>query len=163
MAMSRKVLAVTTSVLLACPGWLSAAGPQTPEDWFISGQQTVQSMKRLRRNNRRAKNVILFVGDGMGVSTVTAARILDGQLRGESGEENQLSFETLPFLALSKTYSVNQQTSDSAPTMSAMVTGIKTKDGLISVNHNVVRGDYTTVAGNEVTTILELAEQRGVE
>jgi alkaline phosphatase len=35
-----------------------------------------------------AKNVILFVGDGMGISTITAARILEGQLRGESGEEN---------------------------------------------------------------------------
>ena len=34
----------------------------------------------------RARNVILFLGDGMGVSTVTAARILEGQLRGESGE-----------------------------------------------------------------------------
>ena len=38
------------------------------------------------------KNVILFLGDGMGVSTVTAARILEGQLMGGSGEENFLSF-----------------------------------------------------------------------
>ena len=82
----------------------------------------------------RAKNVILFLGDGMGISTVTAARILEGQQRGMSGEENQLSFEKLPYVALSKTYSANQQTADSAPTMSAIVTGMKTNDGLISVN-----------------------------
>ncbi len=40
-----------------------------------------------------AKNVILFIGDGMGVSTVTAIRILDGQQKGMPGEENVLSFE----------------------------------------------------------------------
>jgi len=39
---------------------------------------------------KKAKNIILFVGDGMGVSTITAARILDGQIRGETGEENVL-------------------------------------------------------------------------
>lgn len=66
-----------------------------------------------------------FVGDGMGISTVTAARILEGQMRGESGEENWLSFERLPYVALSKTYSVNQQTADSAPTMTAIITGVK--------------------------------------
>ena len=43
-----------------------------------------------------AKNVILFIGDGMGVSTVTATRIYDGQSRGETGEENFLSFERFP-------------------------------------------------------------------
>ena len=56
---------------------------------------------------RKAKNVILFVGDGMGVATVTAARILEGQRRGELGEENLLAFERFPHLALSKTYSSN--------------------------------------------------------
>jgi alkaline phosphatase len=110
----------------------------------------------------RAKNIILFVGDGMGVSTVTAARILEGQLRGESGEENLLSFERLPYVALSKTYSVNQQTSDSAPTMTAIMTGVKTDDGIISVDQDVVRGDHTTVKGNELPTFLELAEQAGL-
>lgn len=141
---------------------LDATYAESPEYWFESGQDAVRDAKALRPNTHRAKNVILFIGDGMGVSTVTAARILEGQLNGGKGEENILSFEKLPFLALSKTYSVNQQTSDSAPTMTAMVTGVKTKDGLISVNEYVTRGDYTTVAGNELTTILELAEQHGL-
>ena len=56
--------------------------------------------------------MILFVGDGMGVATVTAARILDGQLRGKPGEENQLAFERLP-TALSKTYNTNPQVPES--------------------------------------------------
>lgn len=49
-----------------------------------------------------AKNVILFIGDGMGVSTVTAARILRGQKQGRPGEETILEFEKFPHVALSK-------------------------------------------------------------
>ena len=66
--------------------------------------------------------MILFVGDGMGVSTVTAARILEGQLNGNYGEENELFFETFPNVALSKTYNTDSQVPDSAGTMAAMVT-----------------------------------------
>ncbi len=92
---------------------------------------------------------------------MTAARILEGQLRGESGEENFLSFEQFPSMALSKTYSVNQQTSDSAPTAAAIMTGVKTDEGVLSVNQNVVRGDHKTVKGNEEKTLLEMAEENG--
>jgi len=98
----------------------------------------------------------------MGVSTVTAARILEGQLRGSLGEENVLAFEKLPYLALSKTYSANQQTSDSAPTATAMVAGIKTNDGAISVDEGIDRNekDAAVTASHAVETILEQAERR---
>ena len=95
------------------------------------------------------------------MTTLTAARILEGQLRGASGEENRLSFEEFPYSALSKTYSVNQQTSDSAPTMSAMMTGVKTNEGILAVNQNVVHADFKTVKGNETKTALEMAEEAG--
>lgn len=135
---------------------------ESRDQWYRDGQRAVAGAKRLIPQRGRAKNVILFVGDGMGISTVTAARILEGQLRGESGEENVLSFERLPFVALSKTYSVNQQTADSAPTMTAIITGVKTSDGIISVDQDVVHGDHPTVKGNELPTFLELAEQAGL-
>lgn len=109
----------------------------------------------------KAKNVILFVGDGMGVSTVTASRILAGQMQGENGEENQLSFDKFPFAGLSKTYNVDAQTPDSAGTMSAMMSGVKTDVGVIGVNENIERGDCSTVAGNELVTALEIAEIAG--
>lgn len=158
-------------LLLACTGVFPALAraadsfpppPSTPDGWYQSGREAVAQAKALRPIEHKARNVIFFVGDGMGVSTVTAARILSGQLAGRSGEESVLSFERLPYLALSKTYSVNQQTSDSAPTMTAMVTGVKTNDGELSVNQNVARGDCAAVRGNELTTILELAERRGM-
>lgn len=109
----------------------------------------------------RAKNVILFVGDGMGVSTVTASRIFDGQLRGESGEENSLSFDRFPYVGMSKTYNVDAQTPDSAGTMTAMMSGVKTDVGVIGVAEGIVRGDCSTVAGNELVSALELAEIAG--
>ncbi|MGB4990364.1 MAG: alkaline phosphatase [Pyrinomonadaceae bacterium] len=129
--------------------------------WRMDGWNAVNTAKKQKLHKGKAKNVILFIGDGMGVSTLTAARIFEGQMRGESGEENRLSFEQFPFSALSKTYGTNQQTSDSAPTMSAIISGVKTDEGIISVNQKVQFGNYLTVAGNETKTLLEYAEESG--
>lgn len=131
------------------------------ETWRRDGWNAIEKAKQIKYKYGQAKNVILFIGDGMGISTLTAARIFEGQSRGESGEENRLSFEEFPFSALSKTYSANQQTSDSAPTMSAIITGVKTNEGTLSVNQNIVRRDYKTVQGNETKTLLEMAEESG--
>jgi alkaline phosphatase len=106
--------------------------------------------------------VILFVGDGMGIATVTAARILEGQNRGETGEENRLAFETLPHVAFSKTYNTDAQVSDSASTMTAMVSGVKTVTGVLGVDETVRRGDHESVASASVLTLLEEAETRGL-
>ena len=109
-----------------------------------------------------AKNVILFVGDGMGVSTVTAARILEGQRRGQPGEENRLAFETLPHLALAKTYTTDSQVADSAGTMTALMTGVKTKTGVLGVDEGIQRGRFESVEAASVPTLLEEAEDRGL-
>jgi len=134
---------------------------ESAEQWRHDGWNAVELAKRTKTRKGKAKNVILFIGDGMGVSTLTAARIFEGQMRGESGEENRLSFEEFPFSALSKTYSANQQTSDSAPTMSAIITGVKTDEGVISVDQRVQVNNYRTVKGNETKTLLEYAEESG--
>jgi len=49
-----------------------------------------------------ARSVVLFVGDGMGMSTLTAARILAGQRHGNPGEETQLAWESFPAVALAR-------------------------------------------------------------
>ncbi|WP_116365433.1 alkaline phosphatase [Parahaliea mediterranea] len=128
--------------------------------WFVQGQQSLQADRGAAATG--AKNVILFVGDGMGVSTLTAARIRAGQLQGKPGEEGLLSFEQFPHTALVKTYNVDAQTPDSAGTMTAMMSGLKTDVGVIGVDEDIVRGDCSTVAGNEVATYLELAEIAGM-
>lgn len=93
--------------------------------------------------NARAKNVILFIGDGMGISTIAAGRIYEAQKRAkaaggtypgfEGGEENLLSFETLPARALVKTYNTNAQVADSAGTAAAITTGTKTRIGVLGI------------------------------
>src|SRR3546814_15206849 len=82
----------------------------------------------------QAKSFLSFLGDGMSLATVTAARILDGQRKGHPGEENQLAWETFPATALSKTYNTDAQTPDSAGTMTAIATGVKTHIGAIGVS-----------------------------
>ncbi|MCB5186095.1 alkaline phosphatase [Methylobacillus gramineus] len=131
--------------------------------WYQHGQEALLAAKQLAPNTHKAKNVILFVGDGMGVSTVTAARILQGQLEGRDGEGNQLAFEKLPYLALSKTYSANQQTADSAATITAIITGVKTNGGVISVDQRVSYEEKSAskIHSARLKTILEHAEQDG--
>ena len=110
----------------------------------------------------QAKNVILFLGDGMGVSTITAARIFAGQQHGQSGEEYELSFDAFDNVALIKTYNTDAQVADSAGTISAIVTGQKTRMGVLSVTPAVPRGDCQAALSNELPTILELAEEAGL-
>lgn len=134
---------------------------QTSSSWYTEAQANITA-KLARTQATDAKNVILFVGDGMGISTLTAARILEGQQAGRSGEEGLLSFESFPYTALVKTYNVDAQTPDSAGTMTAMMSGVKTDVGVIGVDEDIERGNCETVFGNELSTALELAEMKGL-
>ena len=122
---------------------------------------SLASRVHLTPNRHTAKNVILFIGDGMGVSTVTATRIYDGQLKGQPGEENVLPFETFPNLALVKTYNTNQQVGDSAGTGTAMETGVKTRAGVIDVAPEADREDCRAALRLPLASMGELAEQNG--
>ncbi|NMF49750.1 alkaline phosphatase [Pseudoalteromonas arctica] len=137
----------------------------TSNTWFSEAQTKLGAAQTASSNivteSGKAKNVILFVGDGMGISTITAARILAGQLEGEMGEEHQLSFETMPFSGFVKTYNVDAQTPDSAGTMTAMASGVKTDAGVLGIDEAVERGNCASGKGHELVTSLELAEIAG--
>ncbi|KXJ61322.1 MAG: alkaline phosphatase [Alteromonas sp. Nap_26] len=162
--MNRNWKVACTAVALAVSAGLQAAvlpANQADSAWFTDAQAKLT--QKLETNNQfKAKNVILFVGDGMGISTLTSARIHKGQLAGNPGEEGYLSFESFPHTALVKTYNVDAQTPDSAGTMTAMMSGLKTDVGVIGVDEDIERGNCATVAGNEVITALELAEIKGL-
>ena len=131
--------------------------------WRSAGRAAVERARALLPDAPpKAKNVIVFVGDGMGMSTITAARIFDGQQRGKLGEENELAFERFPYVALSKTYSVNAQVSESAATMTAMMTGVKTNADVVGLDERSVPSDYTSVERSRARTLLEDAEARGL-
>ena len=113
-------------------------------------------------SNAPVQSVVLFLGDGMGVSTVTAGRIYAGQKLGKTGEEHSLSFESFPDVALVKTYNTDMQVPDSAGTMSAIVTGIKTRAGVISIAPSAPRGDCAAALSAPVVTLLEQMEASGL-
>ena len=138
---------------------------QRQSAWYQAGEARVKTQPFFEPSSKttthKAKNIIVFIGDGMGVSTVTAARILQGQQLGLDGEEHVLSFEKMPFTAMSKTYNVDAQTPDSAGTMTAIITGVKTDAGVLSVSEAVKHGQCDTLFGNELVSALELAEIAG--
>jgi alkaline phosphatase len=135
---------------------------QAGDSYFTAAQADLQEIITRQPNVRRARNVILFVGDGMSIPTMTAARIMQGQQRGQDGESNRLAMETLlPHVALSKTYTHDAQVADSAPTATAMVSGVKANNGTIGVTQEVVNGVCASQKGHEVVTIFESAEAAG--
>ncbi len=131
---------------------------ESPAWWYLDGAAQAASRGAMAGN---AKNIILFLGDGMSLPTVAAARILEGQLNGQSGEENRLSWEHFPATALSKTYNTDAQTPDSAGTMTAITTGVKSHMGAIGV----YAGDKNNCADSlnkQALTWLELADAAGM-
>ncbi|BFZ22884.1 hypothetical protein BsWGS_25923 [Bradybaena similaris] len=108
-----------------------------------------------------AKNVILFLGDGMGPTSVTAGRILAGQLKGLKGEEYKLSFDLFPFTGLSRTYNVDSQITDSAASGTAYLTGVKTNQGVLGLSAATKRANCASTEGARVDSILRWSADAG--
>ncbi|MGH1560459.1 alkaline phosphatase [Caulobacter segnis] len=104
------VLALVASVRRVpsspCPPWPWPSLPPRPaplsassrDPYYKAGEAALARQIAVVPNTGKAKNVILFLGDGMGISTVTAGRIYDGQQGGVDGESNSLAFEKLSYL-----------------------------------------------------------------
>lgn len=100
-----------------------------------------------------AKNIILFIGDGTGIPTLNAASIHG------YGEPQQLYLQQMPNIGLMETSPANSWVSDSAAGMTAIMTGEKTNNGVVSQASDAVRGEKN---GRELKTLLEEAEERGL-
>src|SRR4051812_32924703 len=92
----------------------------------------------------RAKNVIFLVGAGMGINTLTAARIYS------VGEAGDLAIDTLPESAFVKTWSGDAQATDGAAAMTAYMTGVKVSNGA------------GCTPGRSAPTLAELARAQGL-
>ncbi|XP_077541185.1 alkaline phosphatase, tissue-nonspecific isozyme-like [Haemaphysalis longicornis] len=136
-----------------------------PEFWRASGQRTLAELLKPTVPfivDGPAKNVILFVGDGMGVSTATAARIYGAQKKNrDTGEESRLAFERFPFTALIKTYAVDRQVVDSGASATALFTGVKTKIKIIGLSPIANHSECDSAAGNELKSFLHRAVEKG--
>lgn len=134
---------------------------QTAEDYAAQGRAQLEARLAMPVNQGKAKNLIIFIGDGMGISTLTAARIWQGQKAGGDGESTETAMDTMPYSALIKTYSHDFQVADSAATATAIVTGTKTRSGMLSVKPAALRGKCETAAGQDVPTLFEQAGAAG--
>lgn len=100
----------------------------------ISGCQTVP------------KNVVLFIGDGMGPEQVKAASIYD------TGGTGGLVFARFKYKTEMTTYSADAEVTDSAAAATAMATGVKVNNGVVSV---ALPGD-----GTDIKTMLEYFKEQ---
>jgi alkaline phosphatase len=150
----RRAAAAAAAIVVVSTGAVARGGfdQQAPGQGAAAGEGNQESGSR-----RRAKNVIFFVGDGMGVSTVTATRVFS------VGLDGQLVLDQFPYTALSKTYSADSITPDSAPTMTAMMTGINTNQSVIGYGAGTEPNDFNKDGDGEAPwTLLEMAKARGM-
>ncbi|XP_067307996.1 alkaline phosphatase, tissue-nonspecific isozyme [Pseudorasbora parva] len=138
-----------------------SAEEENPEFWRSWAQNTLRSALGRKLNTNVAKNIVLFLGDGMGVTTITAARILKGQLQKRSGEETVMNMDTFPNVGLAKVYTVDFQIPDSAATATAYLCGVKTNLNTLGVSAAARNGVCRSQKGNEVTSILKWAKDAG--
>jgi alkaline phosphatase len=143
-------------VLMACGAATLSGCATAPSAGSAAQARSIDTV------SERARNVIFFLGDGMGINTLTATRIY---AVGESGE---LTIDTLPESAFVKTYSNDAQVTDSAASMSAYMTGVKQNNGVISMSGVTLAmapaadGGSRCTNGSPAPTLLELAKARGL-
>lgn len=135
---------------------------QEQDFWNNQARRSIEDALALQELNiGEAKNIIFFLGDGMSVPTVTAARIRQGQLAGQTGEENSLAWDTFPHVGLIKTYNTDAQVPDSAGTATAFFCGVKTKSGVLGIDDRVEYADCASGQGGEVNSVLYKAYHNG--
>ncbi|KAG1653408.1 Alkaline phosphatase, tissue-nonspecific isozyme [Nymphon striatum] len=140
---------------------LQVSKAQDTEFWNNLARETLRKRKDVKINTNKAKNVILFLGDGMGVSSITAGRILKGQRQGMLGEEASLVFDEFPHIGLAKTYNTDKTVADSAGTATAFLCGVKSKYGTIGVDDNIIRYNCSTVNKSKLSCIGDWALMSG--
>ena len=101
----------------------------------------------------QAKKIILFLGDAGGIPTLNAASWY------KYGHPQKLFIQSMPHLALMDTSAADDLVTDSAAGMSAIVTGVKTNNGVISESADAFPGKQE---GRPLETVLEYAEQHGL-
>lgn len=170
-------LAITSALIaLAAPGCAQTPGvpvsvapppvetvlpPSTSAQYRGQGAAELARLKALAPVPGPARNIILFVGDGMGVTTLTAARILQGQRRGGDGESFVTAMDRLDHTAMVRTYSHDAQVADSAPTATALLAGVKTRNSVIGLGPEAAVDDCAAVRDHSLPSLFGIAQAMG--
>ncbi|HXH17012.1 MAG TPA: alkaline phosphatase [Sphingomonas sp.] len=118
---------------------------------FLAGCLVASSAAYAQAQPAKPRNVIVFLGDAGGLPTLSAAGIL------AHDNPQSLFIQSMPHVGLSDTSSLNQWVTDSGAGMTAIMTGRKTNNAMVSV---VPAGSGGEVA--PVKTFLEYAEHHGL-
>jgi len=160
---ARALVAGVSVIALTAPAFAQSTLPQADDSYFLAAQEQLAARESIQPNTGKAKNVIMFVVDGLSIPTITAARIMEGQDQDVDGASHSLAFEKLlPHTALVKTYTHDSQVADSAPTATAITSGVKALNGTIGVDQTAVLEDCSTQAGATTMSIFEQAEEAGL-
>lgn len=126
--------------------------------WYDKGLDDVKEAIKVKLNKRRAKNVVLFVGDGMGPNTVTAARIYGFK------EEGFMTWEKFSHMGMLKTYCADKIVPDSFSTATALFGGVKANYETGGVDSAVKLGDCKTSLNKDhhVKSIIHMAQIDGM-
>ncbi|MEL6142725.1 MAG: alkaline phosphatase, partial [Bacteroidota bacterium] len=125
-----------TTLFLACP-------PAPPIYTVSDSSPAVGSNDTTPVEGKKPKNIILMIGDGMGITQISA---------GLYSNSNRLELERFPVVGLHKSYSGGNLVTDSAAGATAFSTGVKTYNGAIGVNMDTIA----------MPTILEAAEEKNM-
>ena len=119
--MKKSLLILSTFVLFAC-------GSGNDIELVAIGSDTKKPVALERATKQKAKNIILFIGDGMGPNQVALAKFATG------GPDHKLSFENFPITGIVYNHSSDSLYTDSAAAATTWATGVKTKNGYLAVD-----------------------------
>ena len=142
--MIRRTLTSSLAIALCATTVIAQDLPQAGSDYFTAAEALLAERVAAEPNTNTAKNVILFVADGMGIAPNYGIRLFAGQQQGLLGEEYNLPHDLFPHSAIMKTYNINAQTPDSAPTAGAMNSGTKQIFNTINLDETAVFDDCST-------------------
>uniref|UniRef100_A0A8C5J7Y1 Alkaline phosphatase n=1 Tax=Junco hyemalis TaxID=40217 RepID=A0A8C5J7Y1_JUNHY len=125
----------------------------TPGYWNKGARRRLELALALQPAAQRAKNIILFMGDGECPGSLPGP--------GKLGPETPLALDAFPYMALSKTYNVDRHVPDSAGTGTAYLCGVKGNYKTIGVSAAARYGECSTTFGNEVISVMERARRAG--
>lgn len=122
-----------------------ASPPFEPDDFsFYTPSQEKTPLPLVAQ--RKVKNVILMIGDGMGFTQIVATRTM------VLGAQGRLTIERLPVTGVIDNYAADNFVSGSAATATSLATGYKTNENMVSVLPD----------GTPAMTILEAAREKGL-
>ncbi|MCP3026563.1 alkaline phosphatase [Halobacillus sp. A5] len=141
MSIKKKITATAAAGAIFSAGFIGLTSEKSP----ISITADEKKESSIEVDKKSPENVIVMVGDGLGVGQMEIARLL------ESGKTGDLYMESLENVGMMRTYSDDNSVTDSGAAGTALATGEKTYNGAIGVDSE----------GEEVDSILDLYQNQG--